>query len=133
MALEQNNQIASETKGYRSGQRTLLGLSPRTVLIISTLALGHFIAYVLLIMFSHGATMNSFDSGAELSIGAKFSSLVVDILSFPLVSLVMYLPIRNTGVWGWLIAMLNSLMWGTAIWICLKWLRNRTVASLPNG
>jgi hypothetical protein len=129
MPTDQNNETTELAGEYRTSQRLLQVLVAHPILFVISLALCHFITHVLFFMLSYSATMHAFDSGAELSSGAKVISFLTDILSFPLVLLATYLPISGSALWGWFIVISNSLLWGVTAWIGLRWLRKRAVAT----
>lgn len=141
ISLEEAFAIASNQIGepmevgvkFQKNKGKLPFFATNTGFIIAALALFHLSVHVLCILFSYGASMQSFETSAEPSFGAKLVDLLTNLLSFPLVLLVQQLPIRGTGQWGWMLLVANSLLWGWAGWQCYKCLRDRIVMKRSSG
>ncbi|MGA1104764.1 MAG: permease prefix domain 1-containing protein [Pseudomonadales bacterium] len=70
---------------FQKNKGKLRFFATNTGFTIVALALFHLSAQVLCILFSYGASMQSFETSAEPSFGAKLVDLVTTLLSFPLV------------------------------------------------
>ena len=99
----------------------------RRATIICTIAAVHFLLSVVLLFLVAGASMSRFDGGGPSDLTALLLKSAFEILRFPLATAIELLEIRNTGVWGWLVFIGNSLLWGWAGWRAIRFWRSRHV------
>jgi hypothetical protein len=87
------------------------------------IALLHFVLSIILLGISLGSAMTRFDNGLTPSLTEQIVDLGAEILNFPLVTLASSTLFSNFaskffgGFMGWLIFILNSLLWGTGIYM----------------
>jgi len=85
------------------------------------IALLHLVLSITLTLSSIGASFSRIDGIAPTQ-SDRIVNLGVDILHFPLITLALYLRLR-IGAIEWLLFVLNSLLWGTGIYILGKFIR----------
>ena len=76
--------------------------------------------------------MSRFDGGGPADLVDLLLKNVFEILRFPLATTFQLLEIRNTGVWGWLMYLANSVLWGWAGWRSIRYWRSRHGGALDN-
>lgn len=94
-------------------------INKRKWIVITAIALIHFVSSVLLVFMSFGSTMSRFETGVPATQDEQLVGLGVNIMTFPLVSLALLpnFPFRiANGILGWLIYVVNSFLWGMGIY-----------------
>jgi hypothetical protein len=104
----------------------------RRTTIISTIAAVHFLLSVVLLFLVAGTSMSRFDGGGPAYLTALLLKNAFELLRFPLATAFQLLEIRNTGVWGWLVYLANSVLWGWAGWRAIRYWRSRQGGALDN-
>jgi hypothetical protein len=93
--------------------------------IFGTITVLHFLLSVAL-FFLWGAVVSSrFDAGGPPDLTLILVNGAFKILSFPLLMGILLLKIPDTGIWGWLLFLGNSLLWGWAGWSAIRVWRSR--------
>jgi len=100
--------------------------------IVGTIAGVHFLLSVAMFILSMASTNSRFDGGGPSDLTALLLNSAFEILSFPLLSTILWLKIANTGMWGWLGFIGNSLLWGWACWRAMRFWRSRRGGALDN-
>lgn len=80
----------------------------------------HFVLNIIVFGIAFGNTMARFDSGLPPSPTEQIIDLGSEILNFPLVTLASSTNFASNflgGFMGWLAFILNSLLWGTGIYM----------------
>ena len=76
----------------------------------------HLVATLSLLMFVFGAGMARFDSGTPSNLTEKMAGWLLNVLAFPLVSALDWLPVlRFPGLWGYIPFVLNASLWGLGV------------------
>jgi hypothetical protein len=89
----------------------------RKLLIVTALALAHYMAATLAVAVAFSGSMDAFDTGRPLSAAARLAGVVAEVLMFP-----GYNISTKIGI-GWLrplhdlISVANSLLWGGALYL----------------
>jgi hypothetical protein len=88
------------------------------------IALLHFVLNIIVFGIAFGNTMARFDNGLPASQTEQIVDLGAEILNFPLVTLASFTNLFSnfgsnffSGFMGWLVFILNSLLWGTGIYM----------------
>jgi hypothetical protein len=100
--------------------------------VIGTIAALHFLLSVVLFFVCSAVSSSRFDGGGPSDVTAFLLKGAFEILSFPLLTAILALKIANTGIWGWLFFLGNSLVWGWAGWRAIRFWRSRHGAALEN-
>lgn len=90
---------------------------------IAGIALVHFCLSITLLFISLGAAMKRFDHGDPATFSEQIIDIGVMVLNFPLVNLALipnFLTKYFSGVFGWLIFIANSFLWGMGIYALVK-------------
>jgi hypothetical protein len=108
----------------------------RRVLLVVALTVGHVLLTIWAIMSALGAVMAGFDDGRLVnSPSERFYGTLSDVLLFPLLK--PGVGMMAPGLWGYLIFLLNGLLWAVAlvaIWSGVRTLyRSRAAASTADG
>jgi len=97
----------------------------RRAKIIGTIAAVHFLLSVALFFLWAASSMSRFDGEGPSDLTHLLLTSAFETLSFPVWKTVQLLQIRNTGVWGWLGFLCNSVLWGWAGWRAIRFWRSR--------
>lgn len=84
------------------------------------IAVIHLVVSVIITFMAVGATMARFDSGLPPNQSEQLIIWGAELLNFPMVYLASKISRFNVGVFGWLIFIFNSLLWGIAVDRCGK-------------
>lgn len=82
---------------------------------IVILSVGHIVATVLVFFAAVGDTMGRFDTGAPASVGSILLQRVAATLLFPVATAAYRAHWMGAGYAGWAPVVLNSVLWGTAL------------------
>lgn len=100
--------------------------------IIGTIATVHFLLSVALFFLRVGEGMSRFDGAGPPDLTTLLLNGAFEILSFPLLTAFLLLKIANTGIWGWLLILANSVLWGCAGWKAIRFRRSRRGGAIEN-
>lgn len=95
--------------------------------VIGGVTVLHTVLWYATALMSVGMVLGRFDTGVPPSPGEKVVDNVLAVLSFPLLTLLNWLPIGGLGP-GWLQIILvsaNSLVWGGGVWYIAFQLKQR--------
>ena len=93
---------------------------------IPLLAGRHFVFHGGLFILTFGRAMSRFDSGEPAELGEQIADVIVSILSLPLLPIVQNLPSAwFSGLAGYIPLALNSLCWGAACWLLIRFMTSR--------
>jgi hypothetical protein len=74
-----------------------------------------FIVSIVLVLYTFGAGMARFDSGAAASLPETIAGWLIASLSFPLLTALHLLNVGSIpGLWGYLVFAANAAIWGVA-------------------
>jgi hypothetical protein len=93
--------------------------------IIGTIAAVHFLSSVVLLFLSAASSMSRIDGAGPSNLTHLLLNSAFQMLIFPLAKAFMLLEIANTGMWGWLVFLGNSVLWGWAGWRAIRYWRSR--------
>lgn len=127
MATKQIGDPVAVGMEYQKSRGVVYRMASRPAVVIPLVALSHFVLHLAAVLFSFGASMKYFESGAEPTASLQILNTIESIFAFPLVLLIQQLPIGGTGHWGTLIFLANSFLWGLAAWICLTRIRKLAI------
>jgi hypothetical protein len=99
----------------------------RRTTIICTIVAVHLLLSVLLFFLWGAVTMSRFDGGGPADFPALLVNGAFKVLCFPLLTALLLLEIPNTGMWGWLGFLGNSVLWGWVGWRAIRFWRSRQV------
>jgi len=100
--------------------------------VVCTIAGVHFLLSVAMFLLRMASSNSRFDGGGPSDLTALLLNSAFEVLSFPLLSAILWLKIANTGIWGWLGFIGNSLLWGWAGWRAIRFWRSRHSGALDN-
>ncbi len=95
----------------------------RRTTIIVTLAAAHFVLTAAMLFIMGASSMADFDAGHPSGISTALLNGAFHILCLPLVTPFLLLQFAGTGMWGWLVFLANSLLWGWAGWRLIRHFR----------
>ena len=104
-------------------------MRPKTLLWFCGLTLAHYVATFVTLLFSFGSSMDRFESARAAGMGEKIIGAANDILSFPILPLLQFVPVRFPGLAGHLPLLANSALWVVALLCVLKWFREKEAIS----
>ena len=102
-----------------------MSMRSKTLLWFCGLTFAHYVATFATLLVSFASSMDRFDSARAASAGEKIIGGVNDILSFPILPLLKFLPIHFPGIAGHLPFVANSALWAVAILAVSVWLRRK--------
>ncbi len=102
----------------------------RRIVLLLLLALGQALLTIALTVFTFGANMSRWDSGAPAPIGVEFAGAMCTILASPLLQVVAILPLalRPSGFPAeHLLFLANGMIWALAIVSLRGWWQRRAL------
>jgi hypothetical protein len=87
----------------------------RHFILIPSLTVLHLVASVALLLASAGASLARLETGASLSVAEQISSAAGNILLYPVFVPSSGVPSRSSGGIGWMLLIINSLVWAAVI------------------
>jgi hypothetical protein len=98
----------------------------RDVILFAFVAGFHFITFVCLLIYTFGAGMARFDSGAPAGLAQTLAGWLLDLLSVPLLTVLERLSeLRFPGLLGYLPFAVNASLWGIAVVVARRCWRNQ--------
>lgn len=108
-----------------------MSMRSKTLLWFCGMTLAHYAATFGTLLASFGSSMDRFDSGRAASAGDKFIGAANDVLSFPILPILKFLPIHFPGIAGHLPFFANSALWAAAIVAVALRLRKKEAIQQP--
>jgi len=95
--------------------------------IIGTIATVHLLLYFVVFLASMGSAMARFDGIGPPNFIFSALKAALATLSFPFMTAATSLDLRLAGILGWIPAFANSLLWGWAGWLVIRFCRARRI------
>ena len=106
----------------------------KRLVVILGLAVLHFVATVVLIVVSLGMGLERFDAGTwPPTVGERMVGALADVMVFPVYGFWQLLPYPWVGILELPLLFLNSLLWGTALYLTVLAVVRRTRRPVAEG
>lgn len=109
-------------------------MTSRRWAVIAVLSVGHFLATTVLFFAAVGDTMSRFDRGVPASAGSMLLQGFATALRFPLGTVAFHahwMVLNRYDYVGWTPLLLNSLLWGTALYWSGRVVKDRLAPGCP--
>lgn len=93
--------------------------------MIAVLTAVHFVLMFVSFLASFGTSMDRFDSGRTVTVAERMVTGLHQVLTFPIMPFLKFIPLRVPGLWGYIPLGLNSLLWGVLLSFALTRYRRR--------
>ena len=101
--------------------------------MIAVLTAVHFVVMFVSLLASFGTSMDRFDSGRTVTVAEGVVAGLHQVLIFPIMPFLKFIPLRVPGLWGYIPLGLNSLLWGVLLSFALTRYRWRVPDRVKTG